>query len=155
MTGLWVFETQMPYQKYQGPPIVVRYYYHVKVVLVVSEPAMNKSCIVHRKLALPISPWNEDLPFCSSFAFLCSPIERSRKSLSLCSSQDFTCSSYSLWNHANNLWIKLRQPCTWDIFLLIQAGSLKNKGLCHLDRALNSGDTGVECRNWCWMSSIC
>ena len=25
MTGLWAFEGQMPYQKYQGPPIVVRY----------------------------------------------------------------------------------------------------------------------------------
>ena len=25
MTGLWAFETQMPFQKYQGPPIVVRY----------------------------------------------------------------------------------------------------------------------------------
>ena len=24
MTGLWAFEGQMPYQKYQGPPIVVR-----------------------------------------------------------------------------------------------------------------------------------
>ena len=24
MTGLWAFETQMPFQKYQGPPIVVR-----------------------------------------------------------------------------------------------------------------------------------
>ena len=24
MTGLWAFETQLPYQKYQGPPIVVR-----------------------------------------------------------------------------------------------------------------------------------
>ena len=26
MTGLWAFEVQMPYQKYQGPPIVVRLY---------------------------------------------------------------------------------------------------------------------------------
>ena len=25
MTGLWAFEGQMPYQNYQGPPIVVRY----------------------------------------------------------------------------------------------------------------------------------
>jgi hypothetical protein len=25
MTGLWAFETQLPYQKYQGPPIVVRW----------------------------------------------------------------------------------------------------------------------------------
>ena len=25
MTGLWAFETQMPFQKYQGPPIVVRW----------------------------------------------------------------------------------------------------------------------------------
>ena len=25
MTGLWAFELQLPYQKYQGPPIVVRY----------------------------------------------------------------------------------------------------------------------------------
>ena len=24
VTGLWAFETQMPFQKYQGPPIVVR-----------------------------------------------------------------------------------------------------------------------------------
>jgi hypothetical protein len=24
MTGLWAFETQLPYQKYQGPSIVVR-----------------------------------------------------------------------------------------------------------------------------------
>ena len=24
MTGLWAFEVQMPYQKYQGPPTVVR-----------------------------------------------------------------------------------------------------------------------------------
>ena len=24
MTGLWAFEVQLPYQKYQGPPIVVR-----------------------------------------------------------------------------------------------------------------------------------
>ena len=25
MTGLWAFEVQVPYQKYQGPPIVVRW----------------------------------------------------------------------------------------------------------------------------------
>ena len=25
MTGLWAIEVQMPYQKYQGPPIVVRW----------------------------------------------------------------------------------------------------------------------------------
>ena len=25
VTGLWAFEGQMPYQKYQGPPIVVRW----------------------------------------------------------------------------------------------------------------------------------
>ena len=25
MTGLWAFETQLPYQKNQGPPIVVRW----------------------------------------------------------------------------------------------------------------------------------
>ena len=25
MTGLWAFEVQMPYQKYQGPPIVVKW----------------------------------------------------------------------------------------------------------------------------------
>ena len=24
VTGLWAFERQMPFQKYQGPPIVVR-----------------------------------------------------------------------------------------------------------------------------------
>ena len=26
MTGLWAFEVRMPFQKYQGPAIVVRYY---------------------------------------------------------------------------------------------------------------------------------
>ena len=31
MTGLWAFEEQIPYQKYQGPPIVVS-----KVVRLVS-----------------------------------------------------------------------------------------------------------------------
>ena len=31
MTGLWAFEVQMPYQKYQEPPIVVRYHCHQKL----------------------------------------------------------------------------------------------------------------------------
>ena len=31
MTGLWAFEVQMPYQKYQEPSIVVRYHCHQKL----------------------------------------------------------------------------------------------------------------------------
>ena len=45
VTGLWAFEEQIPYQKYQGPPIVVRLtwdgHHRIWILCIVSLPAVK------------------------------------------------------------------------------------------------------------------